>query len=191
MENQICRDGRCYPIAPDLASSTINVRTRECVTLASLNRDIADAKRSGTKSSLDFRELRKKQFMSGTHDSKLIASGCAPFGNTTKGQTQTQSKTNTSSSQTQSGCAGGRCGQKTTTSRGCSAQQKRTGTCGQRKAASVQTASFDMGDGGNRGLLIVGIILAVGATGLWAYRTGKLNGVIAQAKGLGAKFRKK
>ena len=88
------------------------------------------------------------------------------------------------------GCAGGRCG-KSSTSRGCSAQQRRTGTCGQRKSSSVQTAGFDMGGGGNRGLLVVGILLAVGATGFWAYRTGKLDGVIAKAKGFGSKLRKK
>ena len=184
-------------------SNVIIRQDRGCVTIASLDKDIRDAQRrvdAGNVTaigSLQFRKSRKDLFLSGAMDSKLIAQGCPPLGGTEKTDPVTEQSAGSSgcvggncNPSASRGCVGGRCG-KSSTSRGCSAQQRRTGTCGQRKSSSVQTAGFDMGGGGNRGLLVVGILLAVGATGFWAYRTGKLDGVIAKAKGFGSKLRKK
>ena len=200
---------------PQTSNGMTNVIIRQdrgCVTIASLDKDIRDAQRrvdAGNVTaigSLQFRKSRKDLFLSGAMDSKLIAQGCPPLGGTAKTDPVTEQSAGSSgcvggncgancvggncNPSSSRGCVGGRCG-KSSTSRGCSAQQRRTGTCGQRKSSSVQTAGFDMGGGGNRGLLVAGILLAVGATGFWAYRTGKLDGVIAKAKGFGSKLRKK
>jgi len=193
-------------------SNVIIRQDRGCVTIASLDKDIRDAQRrvdagrAGAIGSLEFRKKRKELFLSGAMDSKLVADGCPPLGgtaNTTTSDSVSQissggsSSTSTSGSSSSSGTCTpqqirtGTCGQRRTTasSGGCTPQQIQTGTCGQRSSSSTQKAGF--GSGENRGLILVGALLLVGAGGFWAYRTGKLDGVIAKAKGFTSKLRKK
>lgn len=196
-------------------SNVVIKRDVGCVTIASLDKDILDAQRrvdagrAGAIGTLEYRKKRKELFLSGAMDSKLIADGCPPLGGT--GITTTSdlvsqssssgssgsSNTSASSSSASSGTCTpqqiktGTCGQQrtTTSSGGCTPRQIQTGTCGQSSSSSTQKAGF--GSGENRGLILVGALLLVGAGGFWAYRTGKLDGVIAKAKGFGSKLRKK
>lgn len=193
-------------------SNVIMRQDRGCVSIASLDKDIRDAQRrvdagrAGAIGSLEFRKKRKELFLSGAMDSKLIAQGCPPLGGTgsttssdsvSQSSSSGSSNTSASSSSSSSGTCTpqqiktGTCGQRrtTTSSGGCTPRQIQTGTCGQRSSSSTQKAGF--GSGENRGLILVGALLLVGAGGFWAYRTGKLDGVIAKAKGFGSKLRKK
>ena len=223
MADQICIDGVCYPTnsytsqssstntqnsAPvSSQNSVITKRTYGCTTLASLDKDILDAQRkvdSGNLSALsilNYRKQRKEKFLRGDFDAKLKAQGCPTLGQALQlnplPNFQPSAEQNTFTPSKTSGTSSGAVQTSTTTSSGgCSPQQIKTGTCGQRRVVTsnvgISPSYKSQGDGGGsnllRNLIIVG---AIGGGIFFLYKKGKLDGAIAKGKELIGKLKKK
>ena len=220
MAERICYGGRCYLVNPNAPTPSVTTKPTTttsnymnnaiirgggggCVTIASLDKNIADAKRRGAKYSIDFHTKRKADFLAGKFDEKLKMQGCPLLGASTRPRPTTTSTSVCTPQQIASGTCGARqasspspsrctpqqirtgtCGARTTTTTtsrgGCSPQQVRTGTCGARSSSS-STTKAGIGSGISPTMVI--LVLAVGGGLFWAFKSGKLDPIIAKIKG--------
>lgn len=159
-----------------------------CTTLYSLNADIEQAQRRvdsgslGAQSSLNFRILRKEEFLSGVHDAKLIAQGCEPLGGVVEEIKREPTTTIKPPAE----------GGETMKIDGVQTGIPVSTPSSSGKSMSYGSVSPNYSDssrgGGFRTILV---LAAVGGVLFFLHKKGKLDGVISKGKQLVGKIKKK